>query len=373
MKRKMTHPLFLIAFGVTLFALFMNFKAAWQVLKNALHLISPVLAGLLAAFVLNVPMTGFEHLLAKLFSGAKRRPPDKLIHGISLLLTIACIGLVVVLAITQLIPTLIESVRGVYPLASEKWQELLAWLEQYEIDTPQITAWVSSFDLGQLGDSFGSLFSSVLDAAKSTISSVASGVFGLVIAVYILLSKSVLGPQAKKICRAYLKDSTAERVFQTAALVRDTYAKFLSGQCVEAILLGALMAAAFSIARLPYAALSGFLTAIFAFVPYIGALVSFLIAAVLVLLAAPSKILLCAAIYPTVQFIENQFIYPHVVGGSVGLSPLWTLVAALIGGKMFGIVGIFFFIPLAAVLYALIRDDVNRRLERRNAGKQEPS
>lgn len=365
MKQKLTHPLFLITYGVTLYALFMNFRSFLQILKNGLHLISPVLAGLLIAFVLNVPMTGFERLLRKIWTNAKRPPPDKLIHGISLFLTFACILLVVILAITQFIPSLVESARGIYPLASEKWQELLTVLARYEIDTTQITEWLSGFDLRRLGDSFGSLFSSVVDAAKSTISSVVSAVFGLVIAVYLLLSKSVLGPQTKKMCRAYLKETTAERVFQVAALVRDTYARFLSGQCVEAILLGALMATAFSIARLPYAVLSGFMTAIFAFVPYIGAFASFLIAAVLVLLAAPSKILLCVAIYPTVQFIENQFIYPHVVGGSVGLSPLWTLIAALIGGKLFGIVGIIFFIPLAAVVYALFRDDVNRRLERK--------
>lgn len=150
-----------------------------------------------------------------------------------------------------------------------------------------------------------------------------------------------------------------------SALARDTYAKFLSGQCVEAIILGLLIFFAYSLFQLPYAGLIAFLTGLFAFIPYIGAFAACFIGAFLILLSAPSKVILCIVVYMVIQFIENQFIYPHVVGTSVGLSPLWTLIAALLGGKLFGLPGIIFFIPLVAVLYSLMREDTNRRLKER--------
>ena len=129
--------------------------------------------------------------------------------------------------------------------------------------------------------------------------------------------------------------------------------------------MGTLIFLAFSLFRLPYAGLIGFLTALFAFVPYVGAFASCAIGAFLTLLASPEHALLCVIVYLAVQFIENQFIYPHVVGSSVGLSALWTLIAALVGGKLFGIVGIVFFIPIVAVLYELFRQWTNARLAER--------
>lgn len=367
MKPKTTNPLFLVAFGVALFALSMNLRAVLQVLGNALGLVSPILVGLVLAFVLNVPMSGFERLLSR----RKVRPPKRAACGLSLMLTLLSITLVIVLAFTMLIPTLASSAGSIAPLLQEKWPEWLALLNGYGIDTSLVTDWLAQFDLMELPgslDGLGGLFSSLASGVKSTVSVVTNAVFGLVIAVYILLSKNQLGPQAVRFLQAYLRPETADRLLFVARLSRETYTKFLTGQCVEAVILGTLIFLSFSAFRLPYAALIGFLTSLFAFIPYVGALASFLIGAVLVLLADPGKVLVCVIVYPVVQFIENQFIYPHVVGGSVGLAPLWTLIAALIGGKLFGLPGIIFFIPLAAVVYTLLREDVSRRLRERAAG-----
>ena len=151
-----------------------------------------------------------------------------------------------------------------------------------------------------------------------------------------------------------------------ARLVENTYSKFLSGQCIEAIILGSLMFIAFSIFRLPYAGLIAILTTVCAFIPYVGAFVSCGVGVLLTLLNDPIQAILCFIVYEVVQFIENQFIYPRVVGTSVGLSPLWTFIAVLIGGKLFGIVGILFFIPLTSVIYSLVRDVTNIKLRKRD-------
>lgn len=374
MKAKLKSSLLLIAFGVALFAVFMNFEKVLGLLESLVELVFPILLGLLIAFVLNVPMTGFEHLLERFVPEEKR---EKLLPPISLFLTLASIILVLVLAFTLLIPTIAESVRTIAPLLQEKWPQWIDMLNSYGIDTSSITNFVSSLDLtGDFSNLFKNLdgvMGSLVSGVRSTISGFTSTVFGLVIAIYVLSAKKKLGPQVRKLVYAYLKPGTADKVFYVGGMIRDTYAKFLSGQCVEAIILGALIFLSFTIFRLPYAALIGFLTALFAFVPYVGALASCVIGACLILLVDPMKALISIIVYVVVQFIENQFIYPRVVGGSVGLSPLLTLVAALIGGNLFGLVGIIFFIPLAAVVYNLLRDDMYRRYREREDAAPVPA
>ena len=125
------------------------------------------------------------------------------------------------------------------------------------------------------------------------------------------------------------------------------------------------MFVAFTVFRLPYANLIAVLTALLSFIPYIGAFAACFIGALLIVMVDPWKGLLSIVVYQVVQFIENQFIYPRVVGGSVGLAPLWTLSAALIGGNLCGVIGMIFAIPVTAVLYVLVKDDANRRLQRK--------
>lgn len=117
--------------------------------------------------------------------------------------------------------------------------------------------------------------------------------------------------------------------------------------------------------RLPYASLVGVLTAFCAIIPYVGAFISCGVSVFLTLLASPAMAVKCIAVYLIVQFIENQFIYPRVVGKSVGLPPLYTLIAAMIGGKLFGIMGILFFIPLAAVVIEFVKEDAEKKIRKK--------
>ena len=150
-----------------------------------------------------------------------------------------------------------------------------------------------------------------------------------------------------------------------AVLARNTYTKFLSGQCVEAIILGLLMFCAFSLLRLPYAGIVSMLASVCAFIPYFGAFLSCGIGVFLTAISSPPQAIVCLFVYISVQFVENQFIYPRVVGTSVGLSPLWTLLAAMAGGKLMGLIGIIFFIPLTAVIYTLVRENTTQKLEKK--------
>lgn len=379
--QKTRRALFLIAFGVCLYAAMMHLDVVLGALSAAVDIFFPVLLGLGFAFVLNVPVSGMERLLHRAVGllPEGRRPGEGAITMASIVLVLIAIAGVAVLGVTMLVPELIASARTVAPLLAERLPEIEESLAANGVDVEKLaqffqgagassaTAAAGSGAQGLLNLGLGSIASSVFAAARSTVSVLSSSVFAFVIAVYVLASKCTLGRQVNRVMDAHLAPGHAARIRHVASLATDTYSKFLSGQCLEACILGTLIFLAFSLFRLPYAGLIGFLTALFAFVPYVGAFASCAIGAFLTLLASPEHALLCVIVYLAVQFIENQFIYPHVVGSSVGLSALWTLIAALVGGKLFGIVGIVFFIPIVAVLYELFRQWTNARLAEREA------
>ena len=379
--QKTRRALFLIAFGVCLYAAMMHLDVVLGALSAAVDIFFPVLLGLGFAFVLNVPVSGMERLLHRAVGllPEGRRPGEGAITMASIVLVLIAIAGVAVLGVTMLVPELIASARTVAPLLAERLPEIEESLAANGVDVEKLaqffqgagassaTAAAGSGAQGLLNLGLGSIASSVFAAARSTISVLSSSVFAFVIAVYVLASKCTLGRQVNRVMDAHLAPGHAARIRHVASLATDTYSKFLSGQCLEACILGTLIFLAFSLFRLPYAGLIGFLTALFAFVPYVGAFASCAIGAFLTLLASPEHALLCVIVYLAVQFIENQFIYPHVVGSSVGLSALWTLIAALVGGKLFGIVGIVFFIPIVAVFYELFRQWTNARLAEREA------
>ncbi len=366
---RMKQNLLMIAFGVALFAVLMNFGALLGFLGTLIGLLYPVLLGMLVAFILNVPMRSCERLLRKLF-GKKAEQNKGLIRVLGLLLSLVLVILVVVLVVTMLLPEVINSVKSIITLVEERLPDWIALLNSYNVDTSWISEKINLLDLEslikQLGSGAGSVISSVAGIAANTVATIANAVFACIIAIYILLSKYDLGRQGKKLLYAHLKPSIAGEICRVLNLVMDTYCKFFSGQCVEALILGSLIFLAFTAMRLPYASLIAVLTAVFAMIPYVGAFASCFVGAFLTLLADPSHLLLCIAVYLVVQFVENQLIYPHVVGGSVGLSPLWTLVAALLGGKLFGIVGVVLFIPMVAVVQQLLGEDANRRLQEKD-------
>lgn len=365
MDKKTKNYMLLIAFAVLVYAAAMHLGAVLGFLGKLVSLILPLIIGLVLAFVLSVPMSGFEKLLIKLFKGTKSAAKDKFITVLSFLLTLSAVLLLAVLVVTMLIPELVSSVKGVVEQAQQKLPQWLAVLNNYNIDTQQISEWLNSINLESflttLTGSAGFVLDSVLNISTTIVSVVVNAGLGLVIMVYVLLSRKTLKHQCRRVLYAYLSRRHADNIVHVASLIYQTFAKFFSGQCLESCILGSLIFIAFSIARLPYAGLIAVLTGICAFIPYVGSFIACSVGTLLTLLSSPAQALLCLIVYLAVQFIENQFIYPNVVGNSVGLPPLFTLLAVMLGGKLFGIIGMIFFIPLMAVVYVLVREDVQRR------------
>ena len=179
-----------------------------------------------------------------------------------------------------------------------------------------------------------------------------------------MVDKRALGRRFTKLLGLIFKEEMKEKVIKLGKTITTTYSSFLTGQCLEAVILGLLMFIGLSIFRVPYAALISVLAGVFSFIPFIGSFLACGFGALLIVLTNPIMALVEIAVFLVIQFIEGQFIYPRVVGDSVGLPAIFTLIAAILGDEMFGVFGMIFAIPLTAVIYTLLRDMANAKEER---------
>ncbi|MBE6700784.1 MAG: AI-2E family transporter [Ruminococcaceae bacterium] len=363
MTGKVKKHLLLITFGVALFALLNNIGAVLSFAKKIVSLCLPLLLGLLFAFILNVPMRGFEKILDKISSKTKTKFIERSKYLISLLLSIACIILVLVIAFTIAIPKIAQSLRSIVEIVDAKIPEFLIWLEQNGVDTTKITEKMSNFNFEEifkhLTQGAVTIFLTAFDATMLAVKAVTTTILALIIAIYLLLDKKHISSQVRKLCNKIFSEKRVEGIYKHAYLIRDTFAKFLSGQCLEACILAFLIFILFIVFGLPHATLIALLAAVLSFIPYFGSFVACFIGTFLTLIVAPEKAILCLAVYLGAQLIEQHFIYPHVVGSSVGLSPFYTIIAVLLGGNLFGIFGMLLFIPLFSVIYTVVSEYAN--------------
>lgn len=372
MEKRMKEKLLVTAFGVTLFAVLMNFSVVLTFTGKVIGIILPIIVGGILALFVNVPVNGVEKRLKKLFQNAKKKPSDKLLHIFSFIITLILILLVLFAVLSLLIPEVVHSLQRLYAQIEDSIPSWIDYLNKHNIDVHWLEELLADIDMEQVTKHISSgidlILENAVNALSSTVSVIITGVFALIISIYMTLGKERVCAHTRKMVCAYLKPAWANGILHFSRTFAKSFSNFLTGQCSEAVILGVLMFMAFTVFRLPYGSLVGVLTAFCAIIPYVGAFISCSVSVFLVILIEPSLAIRCLVIYLAVQFIENQFIYPRVVGNSVGLPPLYTLIAAMIGGKLFGILGIIFFIPLAATVIEMIKEDATQRLNRRFSG-----
>lgn len=366
MESKTKQYLIVTVTGVTLFVALLNYSTVLTFVGKVIDLILPVIVGGILALFINVPMRGIEKRLKRLFRKAKKHPTDKWINVVSFVFTLLSIALVLLLVLTLLIPELVQSFQSLYAQIEANIPRWIAYLNGADTEFDWLKEWIDNINweqwLHSVSDSIDMALVSAVDAVSSTVNVAVTAAFAFIISIYMSLGRESLCRHARKLICAYLKPRYAKGILKFCRSFRRSFANFLTGQCSEAIILGFLMYLAFTIFRIPYGSMVGVLTAVCAIIPYVGAFISCVVSVFLVLLVDPLLALRCLIVYLVVQFVENQFIYPRVVGKSVGLPPIYTLIAAMIGGKLFGIIGIIFFIPLIAVGIELVKEDAERRL-----------
>ncbi len=369
-REQIKQRLLVVCGGVAFFCALQNLPAVAGAVRWVLGVLSPFLVGGAIAFILNVPMRAIE---AHLPSGRRWR---SLRRPLALILTLAAVIGVVTLAVCVVSPGIgdaVRSISGQLPAAFQRVQEQLteleAWLPQLETLAADFAVdWkaLSEKAVSLVRDWGGGLVSSSGVLIGGVVSGVSTFVIGLVFSFYVLLQKERLSRQGRQILYALFPESWADRALEVLRLAGRTFSSFLSGQCVEAVILGTLFVAAMTICRMPYALLVGVLIALTALIPVVGAFIGCVVGALLIAVTNPWQAVGFVVLFLVLQQIEGNLIYPHVVGNSVGLPSIWVLAAVTLGGKLMGIAGMLFFIPLCSVLYALFRGFVKERLKTRH-------
>ena len=365
----------LIVFTALLVVALWKFDVVLGVLKTIWDIIFPFVLGGAIAFLTNVPMSFLEK---KIFENAKKKNKivRKLKRPISLILTIVLVVGVIALVMFGVIPqltrtmgTLVTSINDFIP-QMQSWigdffhnnQEIMNLVDQIEFDPDQAIKWGISF----LGNGAGNMMNTTMSAVGSIVSGVATFFIAFSFACYILFQKEKLHVQIRKVFFAFLPRQKADAFLKVCSLTYRTFANFLAGQCLEAVILGSMFVVTLSILRMPYALLIGVLIAFTALIPIFGAFIGCAVGSFLIFMVSPQQAILFVIVFLVLQQIEGNLIYPHVVGESVGLPSIWVLAAVTIGGNLMGIVGMLVFIPLLSVLYTIFREFVYLRLKKQN-------
>lgn len=371
----------LILFTVVIIACFWQYTVVLNVLGFLFGVIMPFVIGGAIAFVLNVPMDCIERNLFKEERVKKYKVMKRMARPCSLILTILFVLGIVAVVMFGLIPQLGSTVNSLGKSIQVFIPEVQRWAANFFHDNKEIMAWINSleFDWNKImsvGLNFfrngaGNVLDSTLTAAKSILSGLTTTAIAFVFACYILLQKERLRVQSKKVLFAFSRKGRAEAALEVLSLTYRTFSSFLTGQCVEAVILGSMFVVVLTIFRLPYALLIGIVIAFTALIPVFGAFIGCVIGAVFIFMVSPAKALVFIIIFLVMQQIEGNFIYPHVVGNSVGLPSIWVLAAVSIGGSLLGVVGILVFIPITSVLYALFREVVYLQLKKKKVSPDE--
>lgn len=341
-------------------------RSVFRVIKN---IFSPFFIGAALAFVINVPMRAIERCL----KGVKK---DGLRRVISIILSVLLVLIILSAVCWLLIPALIDTLQSIVPALTSAAVKVEAAIRQFLDQNPDVMQWVSNnIDLEKLD--LSSLLQKAISLLSSSISSVIAGAFqaiggiadvvidlviSVVFSIYCLFQKETLARQGRKLLYAFLPEKFSDETVRILRLSNTTFSNFLSGQCLEACILGSLFAVAMTILKMPYIPLISVMIAVSAFIPVVGAISACFIGAFLILLNDPTKAFWFVIMSFLLQQFENNVIYPRVVGTSIGLSGMWVLLAVGIGGELMGAGGMFIMIPVASVIYTLLQERTHKHL-----------
>ena len=352
-----------------------KFDVVLDVLKTIGQIIFPFILGGAIVFVINVPMSFLEK---KIFENVKKenKAVRKLARPVSLLLTIVLVVGVIALVMIGVIPQLTKTMGSLMINITDFIPQIKIWIRDFFHDNREIMNLVDQvqfkpdqairWGISLLGNGAGNMMNTTMSAVGSVVSGLATFFIAFSFACYVLFQKEKLHVQIRKVLFAFLPKQKADAFLKVCSLTYRTFANFLTGQCLEAVILGCMFVVTLSILRMPYALLIGVLIAFTALIPIFGAFIGCAVGSFLIFMVSPKQAIIFIIVFLVLQQIEGNLIYPHVVGESVGLPSIWVLAAVTIGGNLMGIVGMLVFIPLLSVVYTIFRKVVYQRLKKRH-------
>ena len=372
MKKKLLFAMILVAFAIILYLGLSNTAIIAKIIRGFFAILFPFVLGLSIAFIVNVLMRQLERFWMFIFRKAKKdthlKAKRPVCLTVSVLVFLGVIFALIFMVVPQLFLTtknLIEDMPGYLDNLNKWWDGVVEFAAKYGAKLPEL-----SLDADKTTEFFGKLINdnknAIFDKTIGITTSVATGivdaVLGISFSIYILAEKEMLIRWSKKITYAYCKEEKAEKIFSIAKLTNQTFTNFITGQLIEAVIIGVLCFIGMSILRMPYASIISIMVGATALIPVLGAYLGTAVGAFLILLVNPVKALVFIIFIIVLQQLEGNLIYPKVVGKSVGIPGILVLAAVTIGGKIFGVAGMIIGVPACAVLYCLIKENVAKKL-----------
>ena len=364
--------IFIGSFLIIFYLVLNNLSDMATVLGNIIGIFSPFLLGAAIAYILNVPISRLEtHLFKKpkyqtdKWAGRRR--------GLSMLIVITLTIVAIVIILITVIPDLSRTLVSLAHQAPEGMEKLSKWLVKQTAKYPKVSEkvveytknWEKALEpaFNLLASKGLSIISGGFGFISGVVSSVTSFFIGIIFSLYLLAGKERLSRQGRQIVYSSLAPEKADKVMSILRLANRTFSNFISGQCLDALLLGCEFIIIMTVTGMPYALLISILIMILALIPIIGAFIGLGIGVILILLVSPIKALIFAIMFTVIQQIDANLVYPHIVGNQVGLPGMWVLMSVTVGGSLFGLVGMLVLIPIASVIYAIFREHVNKKLK----------
>lgn len=358
----------IISFALIGLLIVNNVSVVAGFITKFMDIISPFVVGAALAFILNIPMNFFENKFSKITFKKGKKLNKNLVRIISLLLAIIVIGFIITLIVNLILPEIVNVIKLLIENSPKYMTEIKKFAVDITENMPSIRETIQNIDISnaKFQDQAKTILTNVLtfsvSFAGNFVGSIINAIVSLVFSIYILTGKDKLKEQSKRFLHAYLNKEKAENIIEIGRTARRIFKNFITGQCLEATILGALSIIGMFIFDIPYAVPIGVLIGVTALIPIVGAFIGIAIGAVLILSVEPVKVLTFIVFILILQQIEGNLIYPKVVGDSVGLPGIWVLVAVAVGGDLFGLIGMLLGLPVASVIYTLVKDNMNKRL-----------
>lgn len=368
--------IFIVVIAVLLYWGLQNLSLLGNAISTLLNILKPFILGACIAFILNVIVNLIENKLMK--SGKKNRKKksidlSKIRRPISIVLSILILFAVIFFVIFLVIPSLMDTISSIKTYIPGIATNTQNWIYEMLNNYPEVNNMITNIDIDwnnidkETMNLLQSWVTTILSSSVSILVSIFSGltnfVIGLIFAVYILLQKEKLGVQFKKLIKAYLSKKMEQKTLKLCATANNAFTKFITGQVTEAFILGVLCFIGMLIFGMPYALTISVLIGVTALIPIFGAFIGAGVGFLLIAVQNPALAVGFVIYIIVLQQIEGNIIYPKVVGNSVGLPGIWVMVAVTLGGALWGIMGIAVSVPVASIIYALLRENVNNRLE----------
>ena len=362
----------LILFTIIVIFAFINISYLWTFIKYIIAIFMPFIIGAMMAFVLNVLLNVVENKLFKKLNKKNTKTWKKLKRPVSLVTTFIIIIAIIALILGLIIPQLKNTVELFTENFDSYKTQSVELLEKVGIEKKTINKLNNNIENIQeeatkyISKNSDKIMQTTVGVATTVAGTVTTIVLGIVFAIYILLKKEDLTRQFKKLARAYLPEKRQTTLKEISTLSNKTFGNFVSGQCIEALIIGLLCFIGMLILQIPYASTIAVLVGFTALIPVFGAFIGTAIGAFLILMVDPTKALVFVIFIIILQQLEGNLIYPKVVGNSVGLPGIWVMVAVTVGASIGGILGMLLSVPVCSILYSILRTDVNNRIDQKN-------